>query len=157
MGNELVSDSLPFEGDRSDNDLSPSLNYTEQFYSHLPFYLSIGMTYEQYWNEDCCMVRYYREAFKLRRERENEMLWLQGMYFYEALCDVSPIIRAFSKKGTKPAEYSNRPYAITKAEVERRREEREKAKYEQIKAKTSAFAVRFNAALAQRKEDEKNG
>lgn len=153
----MVSDSLPFGGGESDNDSTFSISYTEQFYSHLPFYLSIGMTYEQYWNEDCCLVKYYREAFKLKRERDNERLWLQGLYIYEALCDVSPVLRAFAKKGTKPYEYSTRPYAITKEEIERRRIEKEKAEYEKMKAKTNAFAIKFNALMAQKKEAEDDG
>ena len=157
MGTELVSDSQPFGEGGSYNDSALSISYTEQFYSHLPFYLSIGMTPEQYWNEDCCLVKYYREAFKLQRERDNERLWLQGMYVYEALCDVSPVLRAFAKKGTKPIEYPTQPYAITKEEIERRRVEKEKAKYEQMKARTNAFAIKFNALIAQRKEVENNG
>ena len=157
MGNELVSDSSPFGGGESNNGSTPFISYTEQFYSHLPFYLSIGMTYEQYWNEDCCLVKYYREAFKLQRDRDNERMWLQGMYIYEALCDVSPVLRAFAKKGTKPIEYSTQPYAITKEEIERRRIEKEKAKYEQMKARTNAFAIKFNALMAQRKEVENDG
>lgn len=115
------------------------------------------MTYEQYWNEDCCLVKYYRDAFRLRRDRDNERMWLQGMYIYEALCDVSPVLRAFAKKGAKPIEYSTQPYAITKEEIERRRAEKEKAKYEQIKAKTNAFAIKFNALMAQKKEVEDDG
>lgn len=110
------------------------------------------MTPEQYWNEDCCLVKYYRKAYRLQRERDNERLWLQGMYIYEALCDVSPLLRAFARKGTKAIAYSGEPYAITKEEIERRRVEKEKAKYEQIKAKTNAFAIRFNAMMVQRKE-----
>lgn len=157
MGSELVNSSFPFEAGAAGKNCTRSNSYTEQFYSHLPFYLSIGMTYEQYWNEDCCLVKYYREAFKLQRERDNEQMWLQGMYIYEALCDVSPVLRAFAKKGTRPIEYSAKPYAITKEEVERRRVEKERAKYEQMKALTNAFAIKFNARMAQRKEVEKNG
>lgn len=157
MGNELVSDSLSFENRGVDEPSASLISYTEQFYSHLPFYLSIGMTFEQYWNEDCCLVKYYREAFNIKRERDNERMWLQGMYIYEALCDVSPVLRAFAKNGTKPVKYSSEPYAITKKEIERRRIEKEKAEYEQIKAKTNAFAVKFNALIAQRNGSEKDG
>lgn len=145
MGSELVSGSLPDGGSESDNDIAPPISYTEQFYSHLPFYLSIGMTYEQYWNEDCCLVKYYREAFNLQRERKNQELWLQGMYIYEAIGDMSPVLRAMSKKGTKPIKYASEPYAITEKEVERRKAEKEKMAYEKMKAKTNAFAIQFNA------------
>lgn len=40
-------------------------------------------------------------------------MWLQGMYFYEALCDVAPVMQAFAKKGTKVHPYAEQPYAIT--------------------------------------------
>lgn len=155
MGYELVSGSLSPQGGGSNNGSAPLFSYTEQFYLHLPFYLSIGMTYEQYWDGDCCLVKYYREAFKLKRDRENKKLWLQGMYIYEAFCDVSPLLHAFAKKGTKPIPYPTEPYAITKEEIEQRKIEKEKAEFEKIKAKMNAFAIKFNAMLAE-KEVEKN-
>ena len=82
------------------------------------------MTYEQYWNGDCTLTKYYRKADEIARERKNEELWLQGMYIYEALCDVSPILHAFAKKGTKPQPYSERPYSITEAQLKRAEEEK---------------------------------
>lgn len=35
-----------------------------------------------------------------------------GMYIYEALCDVSPILHAFAKNGAKPIEYRTEPYPL---------------------------------------------
>lgn len=151
MGCELVSDSPPLGGGESANGLPPQISYTEVFYKYLPFYMSIGMTYDQYWNDDCCLVKYYRDAFELKRERENEMLWLQGMYFYEALCDVSPILQAFAKKGTKAVSYSSSPYPITKKEMERRRKEKERTAHKQMKANLNAFSIKFNAQMFNRK------
>ena len=110
------------------------------------------MSAEQYWDGDCRLTVYYRKAAELQRERQNEALWLQGMYIYEALCDVSPVLHAFAKKGSKPLKYAEKPYAITTAEVERRKEEKEKAISEKIKAKMSAFAVNFNARMKKEKE-----
>ena len=46
------------------------------------------MTYDQYWNDDCQLVKFYRKAHKLKNEQKNQELWLQGMYIYEALCNV---------------------------------------------------------------------
>ena len=59
------------------------------------------MTFEQYWEQDCLLVKYYREAEEIRRERKNQEMWLQGMYYYDALMRVSPILRAFAKKVKK--------------------------------------------------------
>ena len=151
MGNELVSSLFPTD----EETIQPTRKYYEIFYEQFPFYLSIGMTYEQYWEGDSSLVKYYRDAFLLQKDRKNEELWLQGMYIYEALCDVSPILRAFVKKGTKPIEYSTRPYAITEKEIEKRKQEKLKAAYDKIKAKMSSFAVKFNANMA--KDKNKGG
>ena len=112
------------------------------------------MTYEQYWNQDCTLVKYYREAHKLKTQRDNEFAWLQGMYIYEALCDVSPIFRDTAKKGTKPIEYSSRPYAITKEEIDNRQITKEKQAYEQTKAKIESFRNVFNKRFGKEVSNE---
>lgn len=128
MGSELVeSPASPFP-------------YTDTFNEHFPFYLSIGMSYDQYWNADCTLVKYYRKANKIREDRKNQELWLQGMYIYEALCDVSPILHAFAKSGTKPNPYPDKPYAIDIDEVEKRKEEKRKADRAKAKAVFEAWA-----------------
>lgn len=95
------------------------------------------MTWEQYWYGDVWMVEAYREAEKRRKERKNWELHLQGMYFYEALCDVSPIFQAFAKRGTKPHPYRTEPYKLcTSEEPELTEEEKEKKEEaERIRAK----------------------
>ena len=134
MDSQLVSDSLSdIEGSEQDNSRSPFSTYTEQFYEVFPYYLSIGMTYDQFWNDDPMLAKYYREAEEIRNERKNQELWLQGMYIYEALCDVAPIMNGFAKRGTKAKEYSNRPYPIT--EKQRLRDAEEKEKLNALKAK----------------------
>jgi hypothetical protein len=85
------------------------------------------MTYEQYWYGDVRMVEAYLEAEKRRKERRNLELHLQGMYFYEALCDASPIFHAFAKQGTKPHPYRSEPYKLAwQSEKKVNREQKEK-------------------------------
>ena len=89
------------------------------------------MTPEQYWDGDALLTKYYRQADELKRNRRNQELWLQGMYIYEALCDVAPIFHAFAKRGTKPSPYPDHPYSITNKEREdekKLREERDREK-----------------------------
>ena len=101
MDGKLVSGSLSApEGSEHEGSL-PFSTYTERFYEQFPYYLSIGMTPDQYWDGDPALVKYYRKADELKWERKNQELWLQGMYFYEAICDASPVLHAFAKKGTK--------------------------------------------------------
>lgn len=77
-----------------------------------PYYLTAGMTERQYWDGDCTLVRAFRKADKLRLERRNQELWIQGMYIYEAFGNVSPLLHAFAKKGTKALPYRAEPYPI---------------------------------------------
>ena len=80
------------------------------------------MTYEQFWYGDPTITISYIKAYKITQKREVELtdykIWKQGMYIYEALCDVSPILHAFSKKGTKPLPYPKAPYGYEKNEEE---------------------------------------
>ena len=76
------------------------------------------MTPEQYWDGDPSLAKYYRQADEIKQKRKNQELWLQGMYIYEALCDVAPIFHAFAKRGTKPAPYPDHPYSLTNKERE---------------------------------------
>lgn len=109
-----------------------------------PYYLSIGMTYDLYWHGDPDLVKAYRKAEEIRNDRKNQEMWLQGMYIYEALCDVSVVIPRLSKRPVKPEPYSKEPYQLRR-EDEKQRERREKARMQKAKAKMEAFATRINA------------
>lgn len=103
------------------------MNYTEIFCREFPYYLSIGMSEEQYWDKDCTLVKYYRQADGLRKERLNSEAWLQGMYIYDAIARLTPILHAFAKKGTKAQPYVSEPYPISKRGTEEAKEKKEKA------------------------------
>ena len=126
-----------------------SNSYTTVFYDQFPYYLSIGMTPEQYWDGDSMLAKYYRKGDELRRKRRNEELWLQGMYIYEALCDVAPVLHAFAKKGTKPVPYPDHPYALTvndRKEEEQIKEQREREKARRyMEAKMAEINKRFKS------------
>lgn len=150
MGSKLVSDSQPRTGVESENDPIPDSS-TEIFYKHLPYYLAMGMTLDEYFNQDCSLVKYYREAQQIKKEQRNQELWLQGLYIYEALGDMSPVLRAFSKKGTKPLPYPSEPYPVTEAEVMARKNREEELRAERMKAKLCAWAAKTNAHFANTK------
>ena len=107
------------------------------------------MRSEEYWDGDPSLTRYYRKADEMRFKRRNEELWLQGMYIYEALCNVSPVMHAFAKKGTKPRPYPDHPYALThqeRKEEKKLQEERDREKAKQyMMAKMGAINKRFES------------
>ena len=111
--------------------------------------MSIGMTYDEFWNQDVKLVEVYRKAMELRDKRRNQEFWLQGMYIYEALCDASPLFRFSMKKGVvKPEPYAKEPYPITAAEVREREERDARAKEERLKAEFAAFAERMRKQMS---------
>lgn len=110
--------------------------------------MSIGMTYDEFWNGDVSMVKAYLKANELREKRRNQELWLQGMYVYEALCDASPLFRFSMKKGTiKPEPYVKEPYPITRAELKEREERKQRMMEERLKAEFAAFAERVRKKM----------
>ena len=143
MDSELVSSSLSTVEEVGQGSPS-SFTYTERFYELFPYYLFLGMTAEQYWDGDCALVKYYRKAEELRNEKRNQELWLQGMYVYEAICDVAPILHAFAKKGTKATPYPSKPYALTDKQIKRDEEEKQRKVAEKGKKFMEAMAASIN-------------
>ena len=129
--------------------------YADLFDEAFPYYLSIGMTYDQYWEGDSWLVKDYRKAHELRREEANWQAWLQGMYIYEAISDIAPVLHPFAKKGTRARRYSDKPYEFKKPEKKTAKvpdEDREaKAKSDKIKAMMMAAMNRSNAENAKKR------
>lgn len=91
------------------------VSLSERFEKLCPIFMNIGMTYKEFWEEDPTITKQYLDAFKMKQKREIKNkeweIWKQGMYVYEALIDVSPILHAFSK-AKKPLPYPERPYGL---------------------------------------------
>ena len=138
----MVTSSESVEGDGRSVPFSNS--YTTKFHEVFPYYLSIGMTPEQYWDGDPLLAKYYRQAEEIKQKRKNQELWLQGLYFYEALCDVAPILHAFAKKGTKPAPYPDHPYSLTTKDREAERKLQEERDREKARRYMEAQMARLN-------------
>lgn len=143
-------------------DLSESKNVehfflTDEFNKYCPFYISIGMSYEQFWEGDPTMTKAYLEAYNQKEKREAEklkwMMWEQGLYVYEAICDVSPVLRAFSK-ATKPLPYPKEPYGLDKTQ-EQKDMEIKKLKEQRDTYRTQIFFQNWANAQKERFKKEK--
>lgn len=110
------------------------------------------MTYEQFWEQDCELVKYYRKAAQIRQDLRNQDAWLQGAYFYEALIDAAPALRAFAKKGTKPTPYRESPYELFSRQDKKQQKQLQEKHDDQAKAYMEAFMVSVN-----KKFQEKGG
>ena len=124
-----------------DGEIETTPTYTEIFENIFPYYLAMGMSYEQFWVDDPKLVVYYRRADEIRKRRMNEELWLSGVYTREALA--STVGNMFTK-GQKH-EYPSEPKPITLAELEEKKAREQKLREEQIKARFMARALNVNA------------
>jgi hypothetical protein len=130
-------------------------NFRELFDEWFPYYLSIGMTPEQYWDGDPWLCKAYRRKAEFDKERLNEQLWLQGMYIYEALADVAQL---FNGMVTKPKllPYPTEPYPLSgTASEERKRREYERKK-EAVQNKLQAWMAASNRKVREEKRKEGN-
>lgn len=118
-----------------------STSFTDIFEEVFPYYLAVGMTYEQFWYDPPELVIAFRRADEIKKRRVNEELWLAGIYTAEALA--STVGNMFSK-GSK-YQYPSEPKPITVNEAKERQEREQKAKMEQIKARFTARALSLNA------------
>lgn len=123
------------------------LNYSELFEKDLPYYMSIGMTPDQYWDGDCTLPRYYQKAYEITLTRQNRDMWTQGLYFYRALCSASPALNALSKD-PKPLPYLSEPLPLTEKEARQQREREEKKRMRAQMSVVSDWADRVNLKFA---------
>ncbi len=95
----------------------------------IPHYLAIGLTLGEIRHSTLSDLHYYDEAYMLRREMQDELLWLNGIYTLEAFRVV--LSNAFQSKNTLPEKYRDKPIMTEIREKNRVLTEEEKE--EQIK------------------------
>ena len=100
-----------------------------------PIYMSYGMSYDEFWYKSPYRTKYYLDSYKRKIKQQDEYMWMQGMYIYEALCKVSPILHAFSKKGTKPLPYSEKPYLYNNDDFKTEQEKEQEKKNNELLVK----------------------
>ena len=83
-------------------------------------YMSMGMTWDDFWHGDPQMAVAFRKADKLRIKRRDQELWLQGRYVYDAMLAAAPLYQTFARSH-RPRKYDEKPY--TSMAEDRRREE----------------------------------
>lgn len=139
------------DGDGGTGRPSPILRYSEKFEELCSYYMSLGMTYHDFWDGDCAMVKYYREAEEIKRERRNSELWLQAAYIYEALLDASPVFNPLSKKN-KPFPFRSEPIPITHSGSKQHEERQKKKRLENGKEAMRAMMAAINTRFKEKKK-----
>ena len=118
----------------------------------------MGMSYNEFWYGDPTLVRDYRKAWEIRQHNEEWARWRNGMYFYDALLKVSPVLRAFAKGNVEPGKYPERPYPLTEKEAKEQERQREEENFKEYLRRMEAESER-NLKLREqaKKEAVENG
>lgn len=102
--------------------------------------MALGVSANEFWNGDYTLLKYYAERHRIAVEQQNEQLWLQGMYFYEAISVA--LAQAFSKHAT--VKYPDKPHRLTPMSDEEQ-EIKNKKMVEEFRAQLVAAGKRFEA------------
>lgn len=123
------------------------------FFNAFPYYMAMGMSYEEYWNGPPYLVCAYRKAWEMKRKNDEWARWRQGDYFYNALLCAAPVLKPFVKE-SKPGKYPDQPWPLTEEEAAEQDEARERAGYEQALARRRAESDREKLRRAEAAEEQ---
>ena len=110
----VISSSNGIGGGEGSN-TQPTTNSRKIFADMFPQYLAMGMTYDEYYKQDCELVIAYRKAEKMKWIKANEDMWRQGLYIYQAVSRVAPLLIPFAKN-PKAEPYLKEPIPLFEEE-----------------------------------------
>lgn len=73
------------ESSSDNNNDSSQGQYTKYLEEICPYFLSYGMTWDEFWYESIDRLQAYWQANQYSIERRNQELWLQGLYIRAAV------------------------------------------------------------------------
>lgn len=89
------------------------------------------MSYEQFYEQDVELAKFYRQSYEIQEDRHNSHMWLQGMYIYDAIS--TSLYNIFCRKaGQQASSYPSQPYPLTESQKEK--EQNLKLKEDQARA-----------------------
>lgn len=125
-----------------------TMSFTEYFEKVCPSFMSIGVSYEDFWNGEFEVTKFALEADKITRKRKNSEAWLNSIYFFRALLDASPAFHEFPGGGERKISYSvKEPFPIGTKEIEKRYEENQMNEVLDIRERLLSFAKTHNEKL----------
>lgn len=84
----------------------------------------MGIRVDEFWKLNFKKLHPYIVADNIRTEKQNYMMWLQGLYIYDALGAIAGQILA--KPGHKKPQYMEKPIRITPLTELEKEQERQK-------------------------------
>ena len=119
----------------SDVDLNaPQSEFGKYLDQICPYYMSWGMTWDEFWNESIDRLQAYWQANQFSIERRNQELWLQGLYIRSAVASCLD----------KKFKYPEKPQRVTEM-TDAEAEAESKRKLEHMRAALNEHKRRWDA------------
>lgn len=96
------------------------------FYDLYAYFLSIGMSSKEFWDEDVSLINVYVKAESIRQTKLNNQLWLQGIYNQMAIGSCL----------SKSVKYPKEPIPMSEAEKQNAKDQRVEKLKQALKAKS---------------------
>ena len=128
---------------------SEQRTFSEVFRDVFPWYMAIGMSYDEFWHQDPYLAVYHREAHELKRDEENQKLWLNGLYTFTAISTALSNIH-FDGKKHKVNNYLQEPIPIrpkTEEELLAERDKNAKLTIKRLDALKAAFDAKHQGEI----------
>lgn len=135
-------DGDPVTGEPSEEPKS----FSEIFADVFPYYLAMGMSYDEFWRGSPSLVRDYRKAHEIKLQREEWSRHRQGMYFMQAL---RVAMSGFAKDKSNPETYPQEPWPLTEKEAREQEQREARNRYNRMREKLLG-----EARAARKKRDE---
>lgn len=106
----------------ADDESTLNKTWTESFEEAIPFFLNVGMTYDEFWEGDCRMTRAYLRAWKLKEEKRQSDIDLQAWLIGQYVMDAIGATFAKGKYPRKPRTWEKKEYEDETISEEKRAE-----------------------------------
>ncbi|MBP7319525.1 MAG: hypothetical protein KA953_00520 [Lachnospiraceae bacterium] len=151
MEGKLLSDTFHNKEDTQKRDkLSPSKLFEEV----CPYYMSIGVSYHDFWDGEFDICKYARKADEINQGNKNREQWWQAVYIFRMMLDASPAFNAFNSGDTNITLSVDRPFPITQKEIDENNRRLAKEQMEQSIQRTKEYIALQN--IKSKEEKEKN-
>lgn len=128
-------------------------SFSETFDKACPAFMAMGMTYHEFWDGDVEIAKFTKGAYQKRVDEQNYMLWLQGLYIYDALTAVMPPLSIKSKeKQIRP--YMENPIPLTRDAKKQTEETKQKEKFDRNIMFMQRFMAEHNSAMKDKEKKE---
>ncbi len=159
MGSGLLKDRFP-ELDDSSTTVSDSSQkqeyetYTSVFEAVCPYFMSIGVSYHDFWDGDFEICKYAQKAELLRKKRRNQDAWWNSIYTFRALCDASVLFHDFVDKKPELKFSTEVPLPLSMKEAKEQEKLKHEREMEAFSAQMEAFAKAHNASLKKEAKEQ---